>query len=148
MLFRVSTKDDPVQRLLETEKSYKANLECGITHLGFKFLFPLIGMFPLSIRNKMFGEDMGTVGGYSVSVGGDNYKLLGNEITRINSVIALFDVIPTLPISILSFSHSDKMEITIGGNPQRFPDRKAVEKVAVHIAEELERLRSSSLDQF
>jgi hypothetical protein len=83
-------------------------------------------MCPLTLRKKALHVDSGVAGGYSVTVGGDNYSLFGHPISQINNILSIQDANPYLAISMFSFSHSNKLELTLSVNPQHFSSRDAL----------------------
>lgn len=141
-----SGEESALERLLETEKSLKQFQDLGLHKVMKWVMTPLMSLFPVKVLRSMVSKDIGFVAGYSTMIGGDNYKLLGKEVTHIHPILAIPDANPFITISTFSFTHSNLYELTFAANPQHFPDRSAMEKVSKkYLPEELTKLAAESL---
>lgn len=141
-IIRVRMKDDdPVRRLIEADKSLSDYQDVGLHKFMKRIMIPFMWTLPVCALKKMFKKDQGICAGYSSTVGGNNYKLLGYPVSSIHNFLATNDVNPFLPISTFSFSHSNHLDLTFSVNPQHFQDKSALNRVVdKHLPNELNRL--------
>lgn len=142
-LVKVPIGDESLlQRLLEVEKSLMEFQDEGLHKFMKWVMVPLMWISPICALKPISYKDAGFSAGYSTSIGGDYYHLLGNPIKNIYPIIAMHDVNPFIPISIFSFTHSNRYDVTLSVNPQHFPDRPSLERVGnIYLPDELSKLK-------
>lgn len=92
--------DDPLHRLLETEKSFLEFHSAGLQKVVINYLFPGAWLLPTAITEKALESDrFGYNYGLTSLVGGSQYKFLGQPVTHIFPLLTLVDSHPYTGIS-------------------------------------------------
>lgn len=96
-------KDDPLTRLLETEKSFVEFHNAGLHKVAINYLFPAAWLLPAAVCEKALETDrFGYNYGLTSLVGGNDYKFLGQPITHIYPLLTLVDSHPYTGIFMLT----------------------------------------------
>ncbi|XP_037032515.1 uncharacterized protein LOC119071658 isoform X1 [Bradysia coprophila] len=67
---------------------------------------------------SLFDIDMGAANNLVTGIGADTYNLLGCPVERVHPLLGIPDNMPYVPLSCFTFSHSGRMEVVLGANPQ------------------------------
>ncbi|OXA52009.1 hypothetical protein Fcan01_13876 [Folsomia candida] len=122
--------DNPLERVIETEKNFLRFHEAGLQKVAVNYLFPFAWLFPQFMAEKVLQKDrIGFNLGLTSLVGANKYEFLGQRIKMIYPLLTLIDSHPFTVFSWFTFSHSDKVDITLGAASDLFPCRNSLSKI-------------------
>jgi len=123
--------DNPLQRVIETEKSFNQFHEAGFQRAVVNFLFPFAWLCPKFMSEKLMEEDrLGYNCGLTSLIGAEKYEFLGSRVTTIKPLLTLVDSHPFTVFSWFTFSHSNKVDITLAAAPDLFPCRASLARMS------------------
>lgn len=94
-------------------------MSVGLDKFANRLLYPILWTLPGSMLESSFTtKDLGITGGLTSLIGADSYSLFKYPIENIHPILCIHDNAPFMPISCFTFSHSAKLELTMGANPQ------------------------------
>lgn len=154
--------DDPLARMIETEKHFLVFHKIGLNKVATSFLFPFAWLIPSFVSAKALEYDQFLYNyGLTSLVGGSSYKFLGHDITNIYPLLTLIDSHPFtgknsnnwsfllfyslwnsfvllwlfcnhIAFSWFTFSQSGKLDVTVAAAPDLFSDDASVSRMTSH----------------
>lgn len=116
---------DPISRMKQIDANLHSYKHLGLDRLMMSVMLPTMWTMPVYLLERsMTRNDPGFGAGLTSLIGGDNYSLLGCTVEGIHPFLAIHDNNPFIPLSCFMFSHSGKMEVTLGAHPSVFKNQE------------------------
>lgn len=117
------------------DKKYVALFDIGLDKFLKLTLVQTVKLLPVRIASSLLtpsnATDMGAASNLINGIGADTYSLLGCPVERIHPILGIPDNMPYVPLSCFTFSHSGRMEVALGANPQSiFHDKKRLDLIS------------------
>lgn len=128
-------ESDPVLRMQAIEKKYVSLFDTGMDKFLKRTMVRVFKLLPApfmaSVLQPSNATDMGAASNLVTGIGADAYSLLGCPVERIHPLLGIPDNMPYVPLSCFTFSHSGRMEIVLGANPQSiFRNKERLDLIA------------------
>lgn len=110
------------------EKKYESFFDIGMDKFLKLTMVQVVKLLPIrviaSVLTPSNATDMGAASNLITGIGADTYSLLGCPVERIHPLLGIPNNMPYVPLSVFTFSHSGRMEVVLGANPQSIFENK------------------------
>lgn len=129
---------NPYLRSQQIETELSSYLNSGLDKFTKSIVLPFIWTLPGSfLENSLGTKDMGIGGGLTSLIGADSYNFMGFRVKSVHPILATHDINPFLPLSCFTFSHGDKMELSMGANPRSiFRNQRTLDRIAKQLCQD------------
>ncbi|KAG4071974.1 hypothetical protein HA402_006135 [Bradysia odoriphaga] len=115
-------ESDALLRMQKIEEKYLSLFDIGMDKFLKLSIVPVIKLIPVKLMSTLLSPSNTTDKGFAnflaTGIGADAYTLLGCPIERVHPLLGIPDNMPYVPLSCFTFSHSGRMEVVLGANPQ------------------------------